>query len=132
MPEENQTTGGVQATDLNISDEVQKKFPELIEMIKGSQSMNKEERQYWIDVLMIMTEDQIDNLYSILGNEKKQIEEANRDYEENIQKEAGKVKLYFDEFKYKEKKRMREESEKLHELEEEKKEQALLEEFSKM
>ena len=130
MSEENKTTGaGVQPEELSIPEEVQKKFPKLIELIKGSQSMDHEERQYWIDVLPIMTEDQISNLRGILENEKKQIEEANQEYEEGMEEETAKVKLHFDEIKYKEKKRMRLEAEKLSELEEREREKALLKEL---
>ena len=130
MSEENQTTGeGGQSEGLSIPEEVKKKFPELIELIIGSQSMNHEERQYWIDVLPIMTKDQIGNLRGILDNEKKQIEEANKEYEEGMGEEATKIKLHFDEIKYKEKKRMRLEAEKLSELEEKEREEALLKEL---
>ena len=49
------------------------KFGPLIELIKSSESMNDEERQYWVNILPIMTPDQIKNLYEILENERKQL-----------------------------------------------------------
>ncbi|MCA9371136.1 MAG: hypothetical protein KC680_04215 [Candidatus Peregrinibacteria bacterium] len=55
-------------------------FPELIELIKHSESMNDEERQYWINILPVMTPEQIDNLQSILENEKKQLAEIDKRY----------------------------------------------------
>ena len=69
--------------------------------------MNDEERQYWIDVLPIMTEDQIANLNDILGNEKKQIADANKAYSTGVAKAEGKAKLDFDEAAYKAKKEAR-------------------------
>lgn len=120
MSKDDQTT-----TDLNIPEEIQKQFPKIIKLILGSQSMNNEERQYWIDVLPIMAEDQIENLREILVNEKKQSKEADREFEKRMEKE----RLEFDESKYIEKKRKREEAETLFEKEEREREKALLKEL---
>ncbi|MBN2096167.1 hypothetical protein JW752_02075 [Candidatus Peregrinibacteria bacterium] len=119
-------------TTLTVPDETREKFPELVDMIIGSQSMNDEERQYWVDVLPIMTEEQLDNLREILANEKKQMEEVNKTYEEKAKEGADKGKLEFDESKYKEKKRTREEEETRFEQEEREREARLLEEISSM
>ncbi len=119
-------------TGITIPDETRAKFPELTEMIISSQSMNDEERQYWADVLPIMTEEQIDNLRGILNNEKEQLDEAESEYEEDIEEEVKKASIDFDEFKYKEKKRMRQEAEHMFEKEEHENEAALLEEISKL
>ncbi len=127
MSDNNQTTTG-----LTIPDETKEGFPELTEMIIGSKSMNNEERQYWVDVLPIMTEEQIDNLRGILTNEKDQLDEAESKYEENVESEVKKAGINFDEFKYKEKKRMRQEAEHMFEKEEHDHEAALLEEISNM
>lgn len=116
----------------NIPEETQNKFPELIAMIKVSQSMDAEEQQYWVDVLPIMTESQVSNLKSILDNEKEQMEEADRELEEDIEKEAVKAKAQFDEFKYLERKRIRDEAERKHEREEKEHEKALLEEIESL
>jgi hypothetical protein len=120
------------ATTLNVSEEVQKKFPDLVEMIKGSQSMNQEERQYWVDVLLIMGDDQIQNLRNILENEKKQIETANQTLQRGIAEDEGKIKIHFDEIKYREKKRILKEAEGKDEEKEKKDEAALLQEIGKM
>jgi hypothetical protein len=119
-------------TALNIPDDVRKKFAELIGLIEKSQSMNQEERQYWVDVLPIMSADQIANLKSILDNEKKQMSEADKQYESDMKKEVKTITLEFDEVKYKEKKLMREKAEKMEELEEKKDEDAVLAELAKM
>jgi hypothetical protein len=120
------------AKPLNIPEEVQKKFPDLVELIKGSQSMNDEERQYWVDVLLIMTGDQVQNLRSILEGEKRQIESAKGKLEKEMSGDEDKIKIHFDEIKYKEKKRMLTESEKKFETEESKNEASILQEIQKM
>ncbi|HLC76469.1 MAG TPA: hypothetical protein VJB82_05145 [Candidatus Peribacterales bacterium] len=56
-----------------IPDEIQKQFPELIALILGSESMNDEERQYWINILPSMSIEQQENLRQILQNEKDQL-----------------------------------------------------------
>jgi len=120
------------APTLNVSEDVQKKFPDLVELIKKSQSMNQEERQYWVDVLLIMSEDQIQNLKKILGNEKMQIEAANQNLQKGIAEDEEKVKIHFDEIKYKEKKRILREAEGKFEKDEKENEATLLQEIGKL
>lgn len=68
------TTGNPPKTSgLTIPPDVQEKFGPLIELIKGSESMNDEERQYWVNILPIMTPEQLKNLEDILVNEKRQL-----------------------------------------------------------
>lgn len=55
-------------------------YTDLIELINGSESMNDEERQYWIQILPIMTPPQVQNLREILQNEKKQLADIDRKY----------------------------------------------------
>lgn len=71
---------------LVIPEEIQKKYPQLIGLIKGSESMNDDERQYWINILPIMTEDQIKNLYDILDNEKKQLAAIDAKYQKEMER----------------------------------------------
>lgn len=80
------------AKGLTIPDDVRKNHPKLIEMILGSESMNNEERQYWINILPIMTPDQIENLQGILVNEKKQLAAIDRKYSKEIE-QIGEVQL---------------------------------------
>ena len=78
--------------ELTIPDDVRKSHPELVEMILGSESMNNEERQYWINIIPIMTPDQIENLQGILINEKKQLAAIDRKYSKEIE-QIGEVQL---------------------------------------
>ncbi len=77
------------AGGLQIPAEVQQKFGDLIALIKQSESMNDEERQYWINILPIMTADQIKNLRDILENERKQLAAIDAKYQTEIEKMGG-------------------------------------------
>ena len=85
---------GAQAnsTSLTIPDEVKQNFPELINLIVSSESMNNEERQYWINILPIMTPDQVQNLRGILVNEKRQLAAIDKKYEKEIE-QIGQTQL---------------------------------------
>lgn len=65
---------------LSIPPEIQEKFGPLLELIKASESMNDEERQYWINILPVMTPEQLKNLEDILVNEKKQLAAIDEKY----------------------------------------------------
>ena len=67
-------------SDLQIPDDTQKAHPELLKLIIESESMNNEERQYWINILPIMTPEQLQNLRQILVNEKRQLEAIDKKY----------------------------------------------------
>ena len=73
------------ASALTVPDEIQKQFPDLIALIKGSESMNDQERQYWVNILPIMTPDQIQNLRDILDNEKKQLAAIDEKYNKEVE-----------------------------------------------
>lgn len=117
---------------LGIPQETSQRFPELIELIKGSKSMNDEERQYWVDALPIMSEDQLQNLYSILDNEKKQLAEAAKSYTSGMEAAENRAKRAFDENAYREKKRLLHSEEAQHEQAEQAEEEAVLAEIAKL
>ena len=75
-----QATTGKSGNGVTIPPETQEQHPELIALILGSESMNDEERQYWVNILPVMTPDQIENLKDILLNEKKQLEAIDKKY----------------------------------------------------
>ena len=117
---------------LKVPVDIQEKFGELVALIKESRSMDDGERQYWVDVLPIMSDDQIQNLRDILDNEKKQLAEASAVYSKGMVKNVKNVAVKFDEETFKEKKRVRMEAEKLHEKEEQEHEAAALKELEKL
>lgn len=59
---------------------VREKFPDLVKLIYETESMNQEEREYWMQILPIMTEDQIVKFREILVNEKEQLEKLDTEY----------------------------------------------------
>jgi DNA-directed RNA polymerase subunit F len=73
-------------TSIVIPEELKKKHPELIEFILGSESMNDEERQYWINILPIMTPEQIQELRTILENERTQLKAIDEKYAKEIER----------------------------------------------
>ncbi|MDD5041638.1 MAG: hypothetical protein PHX87_04510 [Candidatus Peribacteraceae bacterium] len=70
---------------VQVPQDLKMKFPELIGLILGSESMNDEERQYWINILPVMTPEQIQNLNDILTNEKQQLAAIDRKYAKEIE-----------------------------------------------
>ncbi len=77
------------ATGLVISPEVQEKFASILVLIQGSESMNNEERQYWINILPIMTPEQLKNLQDILSSEKKQLAAIDAKYSKEMTQVSG-------------------------------------------
>lgn len=69
-----------------IPETVRKQYPDLIPLILWTESMNDDERQYWFQILPIMTDEQVTKLREILTNEKKQLEELDKDYENEIKR----------------------------------------------
>jgi hypothetical protein len=67
-----------------ITDELQAKYPELIQLIISTESMDNDERQYWFDIMPSMTDAQIDRLYDILETERKKLQELEVKYQKEI------------------------------------------------
>ena len=74
-----------QAGQLVIPDDLKARYPELLELIVRSESMNNEERQYWVNILPIMTPDQVQNLRDILLNERRQLAAIDQKYAKEIE-----------------------------------------------
>ena len=84
---------------------VKEKFPDLMQLIKETESMNEEEREYWYQILPIMTEDQIKKFRDILVNEKQQLTTLDKEYEQELSKLNEKHMIEWKEFETKEKRR---------------------------
>jgi len=117
---------------LNVPPEVEKDFHELVALIRESRSMDDDERQYWVDVLPIMSEDQTENLRGILDNEKKQLAEAAAAYTGGMEENMQNVGKEFNAEEYKEKKLARLEAERMHEEEEHQHEENILKELENL
>lgn len=68
---------------------VREKFPDLVKLIYETESMNNEEREYWMQIMPIMTEEQIVKFREILVNEKVQLAKLDNEYEQ----ETGRVSV---------------------------------------
>jgi hypothetical protein len=76
--------GSAASSGLVVPPDVQQKFGAIIDLIRASESMNDEERQYWVNILPIMTPEQIKNLQDILDNERKQLAAIDAKYQKEI------------------------------------------------
>jgi hypothetical protein len=86
MADAQSTTGQAGRAGLSIPDDVRAKFPALVDLIVQSESMNMEERQYWINILPIMTPEQLKNLSDILVNERDQLKAIDQKYAKDVEK----------------------------------------------
>lgn len=88
MPDDTSATSGQQAQQTSasvfVSSGIRQDFPELVELILKSESMNDEERQYWIDILPVMTPEQVEQLNTILKNEREQLAAIDDKYNKQI------------------------------------------------
>lgn len=112
-----------------IPDLVLKKHGDLVELIKKTESMSDEEREYWFQILPIMTEEQVTRLRGILEEETKQLAELDKEYQEELSELNKKHLSEWDNFEKKKEREAREGEEKKHEVEEQAAEAALLKEL---
>lgn len=87
------TTATAQSTEdqslfekFEIPESVRTQYPDLIPLILQTESMNDDERQYWFQILPIMTDDQVTKLREILENEKKQLSELDQEYQQELKR----------------------------------------------
>lgn len=88
--------------------------------------MNNEERQYWINILPVMTPEQIKNLDDILTNEKKQLAAIDEKYSKESAGSGKVIDSKAMEEKIKTKKKQREKIEKAAAEKEEQTEEEIL------
>ncbi|MBU2524007.1 hypothetical protein KKG71_02330 [Patescibacteria group bacterium] len=99
------------ASDFDIPDVVKKKHADLIQLILETESMNDEERDYWFQILPIMTDEQIEKFRAILENEKEQLAKLDAEYQEEIAKLNDKHVDEWKQFESEEERRKRQEAE---------------------
>lgn len=92
-----------QEQKFEIPETVRQQYPELVPLILATESMNDEERQYWFQILPIMTEEQVTKLREILVNEKQQLEKLDKEYDEELKRINTKHVSQWKEFEVKEK-----------------------------
>ena len=62
------------------------KYPDLVELIKKTESMSDDERNYWFQILPIMTEEQVTRLKTILQEESSQLSKLDDQYQDELSK----------------------------------------------
>ena len=91
--------------NFNIMFEINKwlliQYPELVELIKKTESMDNNEKQYWFDILPSMTDEQVDRLFDILEIERKKLEELESEYQDEIKNLNEKHLIEWQEYKAK-------------------------------
>jgi len=65
---------------------VRETFPDLMKLVFETESMDIDEREYWLQILPIMTQDQIQKFRDILVNEKDQLQKLDKEYEGELSK----------------------------------------------
>lgn len=65
---------------------IREKFPDLVKLIYETESMNSEEREYWMQIMPIMTEGQIVKFREILVNEKNELAKLDQEYQSEMSK----------------------------------------------
>jgi hypothetical protein len=75
---------------LIISEDARLLHPDLVNMISKSVSMDTDEKNYWLSVLSMMSDEQIGELTSILEDEAKKLNEIGHQYEEKLTEEEQK------------------------------------------
>lgn len=120
------------AQNFDIPDSVYNDYPQLINLILQTESMNDEERQYWFQILPIMTADQIENFKEILVSERKQLQALDAEYEKELNRLNDKHMSEWKEFESQEKKKARIEAEKQEQVEAQQKEEDLLKQLEEI
>ncbi len=71
-------------TPIIVPADVRAKFGELVDLIVTSESMNDDERRYWIDILPVMNDDQVSKLRDILARERDQLAAIDAKYAKDM------------------------------------------------
>jgi hypothetical protein len=89
MSDDTTTTGQAAGAGMVIiPPDVKAAFPDIVDLVMHSESMNNEERQYWFDILPVMTPEQVQQLRDILMNEKNQLAAIDAKYADGL-KQSG-------------------------------------------
>ncbi len=128
-PAQNQATTGQQGQGTTIPPIVLEKYPDLVELIKKTESMSDEERAYWFQILPIMTEEQVARLRQILNEEKTQLAKLDQEYQGQLQKLNQKHLNEWNNFEKKQEREDRKKAEDANRAQEQAEEAALLQQL---
>jgi len=120
------------ASEFDIPKFVVEKYPDLIDLIIDTKSMDDKERQYWFHILPIMSDAQVNKLVNILTTEKKKLAEIDRQYSSKLNDIQKKRISFWEEQSYKDRMKKLRTNEKSAEQVEAEKEAELLKELEGM
>lgn len=109
---------------------VRDKFTDLVKLIYETESMDAEEREYWLQIMPIMSEDQVVKLRDILVNEKVQLEKLDQNYKSEVSNIGNRAVPEIDEQQMKEKMAQIKSAESASEQSEQAEEDALLKQLN--
>ncbi|MFA6436003.1 MAG: hypothetical protein WCW30_02610, partial [Candidatus Gracilibacteria bacterium] len=112
-----------------IPEEIRKKYPDLATLMAGTESMTAEERDYWFQIMPIMTDDQVQKLRNILIHEKEQLAKLDTEYEAELAKLNDKHVLEWKEKEQREKREQIKQAESEEQAKEKANEEALLQQL---
>lgn len=111
---------------------IAQKYPDLEALILETESMTPEERDYWFQILPIMTDEQVQKLRGILINEKEQLTKLDAQYEEELSKLNDKHLLEWKEHESKARREEIQKQEAVQSTEDTQKQDALLEQLDEL
>ncbi|HBB02604.1 MAG: hypothetical protein US89_C0005G0015 [Candidatus Peregrinibacteria bacterium GW2011_GWF2_38_29] len=116
----------------SIPTSVTSKYPDLIALAIQTESMDDSEREYWYQIMPVMTDDQIVKLRNILVNEKEQLTKLDEEYNQDLKSLNDKHMSEWQDFERKQKRQKMIEAEKATDETEAEHEKKLLEELDKL
>jgi len=116
----------------HIPQAVKNENPDLIPLILNTESMDDEEREYWFQILPIMTLDQIAKFKNILITEKQQLAKLDEEYETELAKINEKHLQEWQEFESKQARTARQQQEQTQEAQESSTEEDLLKKLQEL
>lgn len=120
------------AADIVVSDELRAKYPQLTELILKTESMTDDERKYWVQILPIMTEEQVTRLRKILEEEAQQLAQLDAQYQDELTELNAKHMAEWNTMEKKQQREARQAAEATAEAEEQGAEDALLSELDQV
>ena len=77
-------------SDFVVSGEVLKNYKNLVDLIVASETISdKDQKQYWIDAIEDMSDDQMDSLLSILNEEQEWFQKISEEFDNDLKKEKA-------------------------------------------
>lgn len=126
------TTASASGKQYIVPQVVSDKYPELVELIKKTESMSDDERNYWFQILPIMTEEQVTRLKGILQEESSQLSKLDDQYQDQLSKLNQKHLEEWNTFQHKQERVQLQKAEQAEQAKEAQTEEQLLQQLSQV